>query len=253
MKNKHYLITVAIVISFVLLYMFFTQVVILLDPMLFPNVSLIGKAFVDSIPKLFESLWSSCKLLIPGFGLALLSGVIIGVLLGINPTVSKILKPIIFALNPIPPSMLTPYLLAIMPTFYLSSVSVIFIGCFWPILGATMSGIIMIDQKYLDYGKMIELKGMKQLFHVLLPAAAPSILAGIKTALNFGFILLAIAEMFATNSGLGYFIQYYADFSDYARVISGIIFMGLFIILIMVAFEKIRNRILFWTLNENNN
>lgn len=252
MKNKYYLMTVAIVILTVLLYMFFTQVVILLDPMLFPKISLIGKAFIESLPKLFESLVSSCKLLIPGFGFALISGIIIGVLLGVNPTANKVLKPIIFALNPIPPSMLTPYLLAIMPTFYWSSVSVIFIGCFWPILGATLSGIIMIDQKYLDYGKMVELRGIKKLFYILLPAAAPSILSGVKTALNFAFILLAIAEMFATNSGLGYFIQYYADFSDYARVISGIIFMGLFIILIMIAFEKIRNKILFWTLNENN-
>lgn len=252
MRNKHYFITAGIIGAFVLLYMFFTQVVIILDPVLFPNVKLIGSEFVDSIPKLFESLVSSCKLLIPGFGLALLSGVTIGVLLGINPTINRILKPIIFALNPIPPSMLTPYLLAIMPTFYWSSVSVIFIGCFWPILGSTISGIIMIEQKYLDYGKMIEIKGIKKLFKVLLPAAAPSILAGIKTALNFGFILLAIAEMFATNSGLGYFIQYYADFSNYARVISGIIFMGVFIILIMVVFERIRNKILFWTLNEHN-
>lgn len=251
MKNKYNLITIAIIAVFVLLYMFFTQVVVLLDPVLFPNIALIGKAFVASIPKLFESLWSSCKLLIPGFGIALLLGVSLGVILGVNPTINRVLKPIIFALNPIPPSMLTPYLLAIMPTFYLSSVSVIFIGCFWPILGATISGVIMIDQKYLDYGKMIELKGSKKLFKVLLPASAPSILAGIKTALNFAFILLAVAEMFATNSGLGYFIQYYADFSDYARVISGIIFMGLFIIVIMIIFEKIRNKILFWSLNEN--
>lgn len=252
MKNKYYFATTAIVIAFVFIYMFFTQVVILLDPILFPNISLIINAFIESIPTLFECLWSSCKLLIPGFGLALISGVTIGVILGVNPALNKVFKPIIFALNPIPPSMLTPYLIAIMPTFYLSSVAVIFIGCFWPILGATMSGIVMIDQKFLDYGKVIELRGMKKLFHILLPAAAPSILSGVKTALNFGFILLAIAEMFATNSGLGYFIQYYADFSDYARVISGIIFMGLFIILIMVIFEKVRNRILFWTLNENN-
>lgn len=234
-----------------MIYELATDVYQILDPLLFPGFSKIGPKFYDSLPKLWESLYSSLKLLIPGYFGAAFVGIFLGVIIGINPRINKNLKPIIFGLNPIPPSMMTPYLIAIMPTFYISSISVIFIGCFWPFLNGTINGIVLIDQKYLDNSKVLELQGLKKLTNVILPAAAPSILAGAGTALNLSFILLAIAEMFATTSGLGYFIQYYADFSDYARVISGLLFMGCFIVIVMLLFEKIKKSILFWTLNEN--
>lgn len=147
--------------------------------------------------------------------------------------------------------MMTPYFIAILPTFYLSSVAVIFIGCFWPVLNGTLNGLNLVEQKYLDYSNIIELKGLKKVFKVLLPASAPSILAGIKTSLNMSFILLAIAEMFATNAGLGYFIQYNADFSNYANVLAGLLFTSIFIVIVMYLFERLRRKILFWTINEN--
>lgn len=251
-KNiKNYMGTIIIIVAAFLIYTLATDVYNILDPVLFPGFLKIGPKFYDSMPKLLESLVSSSKLLIPGYFGAAFSGILLGILIGTNPRLNKTLKPIIFGLNPIPPSMMTPYLIAIMPTFYLSSVAVIFIGCFWPFLNGTINGIVLIDQKYLENAKVLELRGYKKLFNVILPAAAPSILAGAGTALNFAFILLAIAEMFATNSGLGYFIQYYADFSDYARVIAGLLFMGCFIVIVMLLFEKLKKKILFWTLNEN--
>ena len=147
--------------------------------------------------------------------------------------------------------MLVPYLIAVMPTFYLSSTAVIFVGCFWPFLNATISGITLIDQKYLDNAKVLELKGWKKLIFVILPAASPLILAGAGTALTFSFILLTVAEMFATDSGMGYFIQYYADFSDYARVLAGLLFSGAVFVSIMVLYERLKKRALFWMINDD--
>ncbi len=202
------------------------------------------------MPKLFTSLISSLKLLIPGYFGGAFTGIILGIIIGTNKAIMKNLKPIIFALNPIPPSMLVPYLIALMPTFYLSSVAIIFIGCFWPFLNGTINGIALIDNKYLDNAKVLEFKGMKKLINVILPAASPMIFAGAGTALNFAFILLAVAEMFATNSGLGRFIQYYADFSDYARVLGGLFFTSVFIVLVMYSFDRFKKRLLFWTVSK---
>ena len=109
----------------------------------------------------------------------------------------------------------------------------------------------MIDQKYLDNAKVLELSGIQMLVTVILPAASPMILAGAGTALNFAFILLTVAEMFATNSGLGYYIQYYADFSDYARVLGGLLVTIFVFVSIMTGFDALKKRVLFWTLNEN--
>ncbi|MDL2267567.1 ABC transporter permease subunit [Desulfovibrio sp. OttesenSCG-928-G15] len=241
--------TMLIVASFLGLYELATDVTGFLDKMLFPGLSKVVPALVNSLPRLGESFVSSMSLLVPGYFIGALSGMILGVCIALNPGLNKAMKPIIFALSPVPPSMLTPYLIAIMPTFYISSVGVIFLGCFWPYISGTINGITLIDQKYLDNAKILELRGMQKLFYVILPAAAPHILSGAGTALTFSFILLTVAEMFATDSGLGHFIQYYADFSDYARVLAGLFFTALVFVSIMLAYERIKKRILFWMLN----
>jgi len=243
--------TILILAAAFIFYELATDVTGTLDSMFFPGFSKIIPKMRDSLPKLGESFISSMKLLIPGYFSALIWGIGLGVLIGLHPVLNRNLQPIIFALTPIPPSMLTPYLIAVLPTFYLSSVAVIFIGCFWPVLAGTINGIVLIEQGYLDNADVLELKGVKKLFYVILPAASPHILSGAATALNFSFILLVIAEMFATNSGMGYFVQYYADFSDYARVIGGLMFTASVVVVIKHFFEIIKRRILFWTLNEH--
>lgn len=250
-ENKVYLGTIIIVISFLLIYFFIADIAGLLDPVIFPPLFKILAVFIDSLPELIFSIFSSLKLLIPSYLSAAFIGITLGLIIGLNPKLTKTFRPIIFALNPIPPSMLTPYMIAIMPTFYFASVGIIFIACFWPFLNGTLNGIYVIDQKYFDNAKILELTGIKRIRYVILPAAAPSILAGAGTALNLSFIMLAIAEMFAVDSGIGHFIQYYADFSDYARVISGIIFLGIFTVLVMLTYQQIKKKILFWALNEN--
>lgn len=238
--------TAVIIAVSVGLYAIATDFTKSLDPVLFPGVATIARTLVASMPKLLECLGSSMLLLIPGCLLGGLFGIGLGVVIALHPSLLKACRPVIFSLAPIPPSMLTPYFIAVMSTFYEASLSILFLGVFWPTLAGTIDGISLIDSKYLDNARVLELKGFKKLFLVILPAASPMILSGVQTGLNFAFILLTVAEMFATNSGLGYFVQYYADFSDYARVIAGILFTAFVFVIIMAAFERMKKRLLFW-------
>lgn len=239
----------ALLVGIILLvYELCTDVFGLLDAMLFPGLGKIGAALVRSLPQLFESCVSSMSLLIPGYIIGALSGIVLGVFVATHPWLQRAVRPLIFALSPVPPSMLTPYLIAVLPTFYASSVAIIFLGVFWPYLVGTITGISLIDKKYLDNAEILQLKGARKLFFVILPAAAPHILSGAGTALTFSFILLTVAEMFATDSGLGHFIQYYADFSDYARVLAGLFFTAVVFVCIMLVYEYIKRKTLFWML-----
>ena len=241
-----------LIIGFLLgVYTLLTDVFGILDKLLFPGPAAIFTALLNSMPRLLESLGSSLALLIPGYALAACCGIGLGIVIAMRPRLNRAFRPVIFSLSPVPPSMLVPYLIAVMPTFYLSSTAVIFVGCFWPFLNATISGITLIDQKYLDNAKVLELKGVKKLIFVILPAASPLILAGAGTALTFSFILLTVAEMFATDSGMGYFIQYYADFSDYARVLAGLLFSGAVFVSIMFLYERLKKKALFWMINDD--
>lgn len=249
-KKTNHKVTFIIILITITIYEILTDVLGILDNVLFPGFSKIIPKFKESLPMLLKSLLSSSLLLFPSYFIALFIGISLGIIVGTRKQLYESLKPIIFALNPVPPSMLTPYLIAIMPTFFISSSSVIFLGAFWPIFISTINGIRMVDRRYLDSADMLGYDKYKTLFYVVIPAASPMILSGMGTALNFSFILLSIAELFATTSGLGYFIQYYADFSDYARVISGLIFTMIFIVIIMLMFDRFKKKILFWTFSK---
>jgi NitT/TauT family transport system permease protein len=64
--------------------------------------------------------------------------------------------------------------------------------------------------------------------------------------LALSFILLTVAELFGANAGLGRFVQYYADFADYPKMVAGIVYTGLITFLSMELLERIKRRALFW-------
>jgi len=164
-----------------------------------------------------------------------------------NSGLRKQLMPFFHAVSPIPPTMYIPYAIALLPTFKTASIFLIFIGAFWPILLWTIQGVLLIDQHYLDNARALGLRGGKLLSKVIVPAALPFILNGACVSLGFSFIILTVAEMFGAKSGMGYFIQYYSDFSDYKNVVAGMIFNTLVILAIMLFFDKIKSKYLFWT------
>ena len=238
--------TVAIVAVTVLLYEWLTEISTLLDPLLFPGLSKILPAFFLKFDFLTKNLASSLGLLLPAYSVALILGIVVGLVVGRSESLKRNLNPIFRGLSPFPPNMMIPYVIAILPTFWSASVFIIGIGCFWPILTGTIHGVSIIEQRHLDNARMLNLRGVKFLRTVILPAAMPSIFSGAGIALVFSFVLLTVAEMFGANSGLGYFIQQQADFSEYDKVLAGLLYMSVFIILVMFLFDRLENKMLYW-------
>ncbi len=218
-----------------------------LEPVLFPGLVRIVPAFRESLPRLLDGLLNSFGLLLPSYLLALILGISLGLFVGYHPTLKKVLMPIFRGISPIPPTMLIPYAISILPTFWLSSAFIIFAGAFWPILLGTIHGVVLLEERYLDNARTLGLKGGRLLCKVVFPGALPHIFSGAGMALVFSFILLTVAEMFGAKSGMGYFIQYYADFSDYPKVLAGMLFMSAFIIIVMTLFDAFQRRALHWT------
>lgn len=217
------------------------------NPILFPKLEDILVAFWNHLADLFLGFLSSMTLFLPGYGLAVVSGIGLGLLVGLRAGIRELLMPLFHLLSPIPPTMYIPYAIALLPTFGSASVFLIFVGAFWPVFLNTIHGVLMIEPPVLDNVRVLSLRGRLLIFRVILPAASPHIFQGAGVALAFSFILLTVAEMFGAKSGMGYFIQYYADFSDYKTVLAGMLFNGLVILGITAIFENVKRRLLFWT------
>lgn len=90
---------------------------------------------------------------------------------------------------------------------------------------------------------------VEKMFQVILPAAMPSIMSGFINSLRGSFVVLVYAEMYGAKYGMGYYVKKFAEYGLYSEAWSGFIFMVVVLVIVMQLFEKVKNRILRWTLN----
>ena len=158
---KDYWITALICVGFVLLYKYISDHK-LFSALMFPPLKGIWESFVEDRDVTVLNLVSSIKLLIPSVAITLAIALGLGVLVGMNSKLRKILHPIIYAFSCVPSILLSPFVVLLSPTFWWASVILIVYGTVWATLFATITGIQAIDKRYLDNAATLELKGMKR-------------------------------------------------------------------------------------------
>jgi NitT/TauT family transport system permease protein len=216
------------------------------NPALFPSVEVTLKALARSLPELLKGTWSSFLILVPGYFGAAFLGIGWGLLVGTTGWLQRTFFPFARAASPVPPTVYIPYAIALLPTFRLSAIFVVFVSAFWPIFLNTAAGASTMPSRHRDNARILGLSYFSYLRRVVFRAALPHIFSGLGVGLALSFILLTVAEMFGTNAGLGRFVQYYADFADYPRMAAGILYTGAVTLLSMGLLELLRRRALFW-------
>ncbi|AYH42921.1 ABC transporter permease [Azoarcus sp. DN11] len=213
---------------------------------LLPPPAVVLDALWQSLPELFAGTWSSLLILMPGFALAVVAGVTLGLVAGTSPRLGRALFPFAKVAAPVPPTVYIPYAIAVLPTFHLSATFVVFVGAFWPVFQNTVAGAHAVEGRHRDNAAVLGFSRLEYLRKVVFPASLPHIFSGMAVGLGFGFILLTVAELFGANAGLGRFVQYYADFADYPRMVAGILYTGGVTWAAMSVLERVRARALFW-------
>lgn len=213
---------------------------------LLPAPLTVAEALWESLPELWKGTVSSFLILAPGYALAVAAGVALGLVAGVVPGIGRALFPFAKVAAPIPPTVYIPYAIAVLPTFHLSATFVVFIGAFWPVFQNAAAGAHAVEGRYRDNARVLGFSRLETLVKVVFPASLPHIFSGMAVGLGFSFILLTVAELFGANAGLGRFVQYYADFADYPRMVAGILYTGLVTWLAMTGLDKLRQRALFW-------
>lgn len=246
-KNQGSIIAIGVCLFAV--YILMTDVHRVLSDFLFPSIFDVIKLMPEYIGQLFIGLRSSLYLLITAYVLAVISAIALGTLIGLKSGLRKNMTPYINAFSAVPVPLLTPYAINLFPTFKAASIFLIWLAAFWVILGTTIGAVMSIDKRYLENAATLEMPGFEKLFRVILPAASPAILVGCSIALTLSFMMLAVAEMFGATSGMAYFVQYYSDFARFDLVMLGFLFTATILVSIMYIFDKIRHRIIHWTIN----
>ncbi|MCX6179677.1 MAG: ABC transporter permease [Chlorobiales bacterium] len=213
---------------------------------LYPTPAVTFKALLDSMPELLKGTWSSFLILIPGYLLAVLFGSVWGIIAGSIKWIHRVFDPFAKVAAPIPPTVYVPYAIALMPTFRISAIMVVFIGAFWPVFVNAAAGAASVPLRYRDNAGILGFGRFEYMRRVVFPAALPNIFSGMAVGLALAFILLTVAELFGANQGLGRFVQYYADYADYPRMVAGILYTGMVTFATMALLDFVKRRLLFW-------
>jgi nitrate/nitrite transport system permease protein len=141
-----------------------------------------------------------------GYSAAALVAIFMGVMLGLSPGLYRALNPYIQVLKPISPLAWMPLFLYTIKDSTQSAIMVIFMSSLWPILANTAFGVAGIKRDYLNVSALLQLSWFKRLWKVILPAAAPAIVAGLRISIGSAWVAIVAAEMLIGGTGIGYFV-----------------------------------------------
>jgi nitrate/nitrite transport system permease protein len=161
-----------------------------------------------------------------GFGLAAMVAIPLGFVIGMSPLLFKALDPFIQLLKPISPLAWMPLALYTIQDSMTSAIFVIFICSLWPMLINTAFGVGAVRTEYVNVAKTLELGPWRTALSVILPAAAPTILTGMRISIGIAWLVIVAAEMLVGGTGIGYFVWNEWNNLSITNVIAAILFIG---------------------------
>lgn len=161
-----------------------------------------------------------------GYLLAALIAIPLGFLIGMSKVAYKALNPFIQVLRPISPLAWMPLALFIIQDSEQSAIFVIFICSIWPMLINTAFGVAGVRDDWVNVARTHELGALRTAFMVILPAAAPTIVTGMRISIGIAWLVIVAAEMLVGGTGIGYYVWNEWNNLDLTSVIFSILMIG---------------------------
>jgi len=175
-----------------------------------------------------------------GFLLACAVAVPLGFVIGMSPLLRRALDPFIQVLKPISPLAWMPLALYTIKDSSISGIFVIFICSVWPMLINTAFGVASVKREWLNVASTLEVNPLRKAFQVILPAAAPTILTGMRISMGIAWLVIVAAEMLVGGTGIGYFVWNEWNNLSLTNVIFAILVIGIVGMLLDLAFAQLQ-------------
>ena len=218
----------------------------LLPIMYFPPPENVLQTLLDDRRQLFDSAWHSLLLLVLGYAVGTASGLVSGITIGWSSDVRYWGMPLLKIVGPIPATAWIPMALVVFPQSIAAGVFLIALAVWFPVTMLSASGVSNVRSSYLDVARTLGAGRGYLIFKVAVPAAMPSIFIGLFMGLGASFLTLLVAESTGVSSGLGWYIDWARNYSDYNKVFAALVIMAVFFSTVMTLLFKIRDRILVW-------
>lgn len=212
----------------------------------FPSPSGVLQSLVSDRAMIADSTWHSLILLLSGYALGVVSGVITGVCIGWFEPARYWGMPVLKVVGPIPATAWIPLALVISPSAMFSAIGLIALAVWFPVTMLTASGISNTRASYLDVARTLGASRAFLIFRIAIPAAMPNIFIGLFMGLGASFLTLVVAETVGVKSGLGWYLSWAQGWAEYGKVYAALVIMAAFFSTIMTVLFKVRDRVLVW-------
>jgi ABC-type nitrate/sulfonate/bicarbonate transport system permease component len=221
----------------------------LVSRQILPDLATIGAAWLQLIAggELAWHLAMSMARAFGGLALAIVIGVPAGLIMAVSKPFRLALNPLVQMIYPIPKSALVPLMMIWLGLGSSSKVVLIFIGCLLPVIVSAYNGAKSVNPFLLWSAASLGASRRQSLVEVLLPAAMPSVLTGIRTALGFAFILMVTSEFVIAKDGIGYLIAFLGDGGVYPSMFAAIFTVAAIGFFVDRAYSMLSGRLLRWT------
>lgn len=213
-----------------------------------PTPQELGATFVEvwAGPRFLTDFLPSVTRLFIGLIATIVLGIVFGVLIGSFRWLRNLTEPMLEFFRAIPPPVLIPPLMLLLGPTDQMRILVIISGAIWPVLLNTVEGVRAVDDVLINTSRTYRIDGFARLRYLVLPAATPQIMTGIRQSLSIGLILMVISEMFNASSGLGFTIVLFQRGFAIPEMWSGILVLGLIGIALSLISKGIEGKVLRW-------
>lgn len=181
-----------------------------------------------------------------GFAASLVVGIVLGLIIGLSPLFEDYVDWILQFLRAVPPPIVFPVFLFVLGANDAMRIALICFGTLWPILLNTIEGVRGVEPLKFDTSEVFRISPSDRLFRIILPAAAPKILAGARTSLALALILMVVSEIKASTDGIGYKLLQANGAFAFADVWAAVVLLALLGIILNTIFTLIERRVLAW-------
>jgi nitrate/nitrite transport system permease protein len=178
-----------------------------------------------------------------GFFLAVLVALPFGFVIGMSPLMYQAFNPFIQIFKPISPLAWMPIALYTIKDSSISGIFVIFICSVWPMLLNTAFGVENVRKELINVTKTLEVSPLRKAFLVILPAAAPTILTGMRISMGIAWLVIVAAEMLVGGTGIGYFLWNEWNNLALSSVIFAILMIGVVGMLLDIIFAQLQKAV----------
>ena len=222
----------------------------------FPTPMDVGRKLVEQLSDPFydkgpndkgigiQLAWSVGRVAL-GFGLAALVAVPLGFLIGMSRLVFQALDPFIQVLKPISPLAWMPLALFTLKDSGVSAIFVIFICSIWPMLINTAFGVASVRKEWIDVARTLEVRPLRKALLVILPAAAPTIMTGMRISIGIAWLVIVAAEMLVGGTGIGYFVWNEWNNLSIANILVAVFLIGVIGMLLDMCFARLQKAVTY--------